>query len=80
MKMELKIKDDVFYVLETSEEKSLFDTESDAVGKLKDAVAKNPELDSENVSIIEVNMQGEKWEMKTIPWSKIAMELLRSGK
>ena len=78
--MELKIKNDVFFVLETSEAKSLFDTESDAVEKLKEAVAKNPDLDSNNVSIIEVNIQGEKWEMKTIPWAKIAMELIRSGK
>ena len=76
--MELKIKDDVFFVLETSDTKSLFDTEADAVSKLKEAVAMNLELDSNNVSIIEVNIQGEKWEMKTIPWAKIAMELIRS--
>ena len=70
----------MFFVLETSEAKSLFDTEADAVGKLKEAVAKNTDLDSNNVSIIEVNIKGEKWEMKTIPWAKIAMELIRSGK
>ena len=78
--MELKIKNDIFYVLETGKEKYVFDTESDAVGKLKQVVAASPELNSEKVSIVEVNVKGDKWEMKTIPWSKIAMELIRSGK
>lgn len=77
--MELKIKDDVFYVLEAGKEKRLYDTEGDAIGSLKTLVSENKELNPESVSIIEVNIKGEKWEMKTMPWSKIAIELIRGG-
>ena len=75
--MELKIKNDVFYVLEAGEEKRLYNTEKDAIESLKTIVAEKKELDPENVNIIEVNIKGEKWEMKTVPWSKIAMGLIR---
>lgn len=77
--MELKVRNDVFYVLDAGKEKTLFDTESDAVAKLKEVVSGNKELNPENVSIVEVNIKGEKWEMKQIPWSKIAIELIRGG-
>jgi len=78
--MELKIKNDVFFVLETSSEKYLFDSESDAVEILKKVASEDSKLNPENMSIIEVNVKGEKWEMKQIPWSKIAIELIRGGK
>lgn len=70
----------MFFALDAGKEKILFDTESDAVAKLKEVVSGNKELNPENVNIIEVNIKGEKWEMKTIPWSKIAIELIRGGK
>ena len=78
--MELKIKNDVFYVLEAGKEKRFYDTEEDAIDSLKTVVSENKDLNSENVNIIEVNIKGEKWEMKTMPWSKIAIELIRGGK
>lgn len=78
--MELKIKNDVFYVLEAGKEKRLYDTERDAIDSLKTLVSENKDLNPENVNIIEVNIKGEKWEMKTMPWSKIAIELIRVGK
>lgn len=78
--MELKIKNDVFFVLEAGKEKRLYDTEKDAVESLKIIVSKNAELNPENVNIVEVNIKGEKWEMKTMPWSKIAIELIRGEK
>lgn len=78
--MELKIKNDVFFVLEAGKEKRLYDTEKDAVESLKIIVSKNAELNPENVNIVEVNIKGEKWEMKTMSWSKIAIELIRGEK
>lgn len=78
--MELKIKNDVFYVLEAGKEKRLYDTERDAIDSLKTLASENKDLNPENVNIIEVNIKGEKWEMKTMPWSKIAIELIRVGK
>jgi hypothetical protein len=78
--MELKVKNDVFYALEAGKEKRLYDTERDAIESLKTFISGNKELNPENVSIMEVNIKGEKWEMKQIPWSKIAIELIRGGK
>ena len=78
--MELKIKNDVFYVLEAGKEKRLYDMERDAIDSLKTLASENKDLNPENVNIIEVNIKGEKWEMKTMPWSKIAIELIRVGK
>lgn len=76
--MELKIKNDVFYVLEAGNDKRLYDAESDAVESLKKLILEKKELNPENVNILEVNTK-EKWEIKSIPWSKIAMELIRGG-
>ena len=78
--MELKIKNDIFYVLEAGNEKRIFDMEKDAAESLKGLVVGNKDLNTDNLSVIEVNVNGEKWEMKTIPWSKIAIELIRGGK
>ena len=78
--MELKIKNDTFFVLEAGKDKIIFDEVGDAVKRLKEVVANNKELNPENVNIVEVSVKGEKWEMKTIPWARIAIELIRSGK
>lgn len=75
--MELKIEADIFYVLDAGNEKRLYNSEKDAIESLKAIVAENADLNPENVNIIEVNIKEEQWEMKTVPWSKIAMGLIR---
>ncbi len=75
--MELEIENDTFYVLEAGNEKRIYDTESNAVGSLKTLLSENKDLNPENVSIFEVNTAGEKWVIKSVPWSKIAIELIR---
>jgi hypothetical protein len=77
--MELKVKGDTFYVLEIGNERRIYDTESDAISSLKMLVQDKKELKPEDMNILEVKM-GEKWEIKPIPWSKIAMELIKGGK
>lgn len=77
--MEMKVKNDVFYLLDAGDEKWVYDTESGAVEALKTLVSKK-DLNPENVSILEVNTAGEKWEIKSVPWSKIAMGLMKGGK
>lgn len=78
--MELKVKNDVFYLLDTGGEKWIHDTESGAVEALKTLASKMKELDPESMSIWEVNTAGESWEIKSVPWSKIAMGLMKGGK
>jgi len=75
--MEMKIENDTFYVLDASNEKRIYDTESSAVESLKALISENKELNPENVNIFEVNTAGESWEIKSVPWSKIAIELIR---
>jgi hypothetical protein len=75
--MEMKLKNDVFYLLENGEEKWIYDAESEAIDALKKLVSEKKELNPENVSILEVNTSGEKWEIKSVPWSKIAVGLMR---
>jgi len=74
--MEMKVKNDIFYLLDTGEEKWIFDAESEAIEALKKLVSEKKELDPEKVSILEVNTLGERWEIKSVPWSKIAIRLM----
>jgi len=75
---ELAIKEDVFYILEAGDTKSLFDSEDSAIAALKGIIASKPELDAESVSILVVDTTAEKWAIQSIAWSKIAMALMRS--
>ena len=75
--MELKVKKDTFYLLDAGGEKWIYDTEGEALKALKTLVSTKKTLDSENVSILEVNTAGESWEIKSVPWSKIAIGLIK---
>lgn len=78
--MELKVKNDTFYLLDAGDEKWIYDTENGAIEALKMLASKKEKLDPENMSIWEVNAAGEKWEIKSVPWSKIAIGLMKGGK
>jgi hypothetical protein len=75
--MELKIKNGAFYVMEAGEEKALYDSVPNAIEALKNIVNQKGELDHKKVNIFMVNIAKEKWEIVTIPWAEIAMELLK---
>ena len=75
--MEMKVECDKFYILDAGEEKWIHDTEESAVQSLKKIVSKIEDLKSENISIIEVNPTGKKWKIQEVPWSKIAIKLIR---
>jgi len=78
--MELKIKSGIFYMLDADDEKRLFDNEEEAIEALKLLVSKSKELDPESLYIYEVNTVGDKWEIKSIPWAKIAIKLMKGSK
>ena len=77
--MELKLKGDTFYLLDVGAEKWIYDSENDAVSALKTQTSQKKDIDPESVNIWEVNTSGEKWEIKSVPWSRIAMELMKGG-
>jgi hypothetical protein len=53
------------------------DTVANAIDSLKQIIANKPTLNPETVNILEINTAKEKWEIKSVPWSKIAVELLK---
>ncbi|MGD9131250.1 MAG: hypothetical protein PVH73_06715 [Candidatus Bathyarchaeota archaeon] len=75
--MELEVKDDTFYLLDTGKEKRIYDTENEAVTSLQKTVSSQANLNPETVTIWKVNTSGEKWEIKSVPWSRIAIELMK---
>jgi len=77
---ELKVENDTFYLLDAGDEKWVYGTESEALKALKTLVSTQKTLDPETVSILEVNTARESWEIKSVPWSKIAMGLMKGGK
>ena len=78
--MELRLKDGRFLLLDSGKEKIAYESEAEAVNGLKKIVGTNNNLDPTQVNIFEVDTNGEKWGIKQIPWSKIAMELMKGGK
>ena len=75
--MEMKINDDKFFVLEVGEEKWVYDSEATAIKSMKEFISKTPDANPENVSILEVNTKEKKWEVKELPWSRIAISLIK---
>ena len=72
----LEIENDKFYVLELGDKKWLFKTEKEAIDALKEK-AKSEDINPEKINVLEVDLSKEKWEVKGIPWSKIALQLIR---
>ena len=73
----MKIRDDKFFVLEIGEDKWIIEGENQAVKFMKQCISKAANLSPENVSILEVNTKEKKWEVKELPWSKIAIALIK---
>jgi hypothetical protein len=78
-KMEIPIQNGTFYLLDAGKDKRLCDTESNAIQALKQVTAADKAMDPEKISIMEINTTGAKWEIKSVPWSKIAIGLIREG-
>jgi hypothetical protein len=73
----LKIQNGKFYVLKSKSENWIYINEDYAVDALKKMLAENGNLNSEDVSLLEVRIVGDEWEIKQVPWSKIAMLLIK---
>jgi len=75
--LSLKIKGDKFYVLKLRDEKWIYCEEDIAIKALRDHVSKDKNLKPNDISILEVTIKGEKWEIVQVPWSKIVLKLIR---
>lgn len=75
--MSIKIENDRFFILEARNEKWIHSSEKDAINSLKKLLAENKDLNQDNVNILEVDTKEEKWQIRQMSWSKIAIELIR---
>lgn len=75
--MSIKIEKNKFYILEAGNDKWIYSSERDAINSLKEKLSKNKDLNQDNVNILEVDTKEEKWQIKQMSWSKIAVELIR---
>ena len=65
----MEIKDE-FYMLKNEDKKWLFNTEDEAIKKLKE------NKDTEKTTILKVDVSGDQWEIIQVPWNRIAMKLM----
>lgn len=73
------IKGDKFYVFEAGNGKRIYDSEEEAIESMKKLMGKDKAINPEDVTILEVDTSDESWKIVSIPWSKIALGLIRSG-
>ena len=77
--MSIKIINKKFYILEAGNEKWVYSLEKDAINSLKEKLSKNKDLNQDNVNILEIDTKEEKWQIRQMSWSKIAVELIRGA-
>lgn len=77
--MKIEIDEDIFYFVESDSGKWAFDNEKEAIEKLKQIVSENELNEDNSISLLQVNTTDQKWQIKEIPWSKIAMQLMKGG-
>ena len=79
--MRLEVKENTFYILvdkhEENSQMSLFDDLSSSVKVLKEAMKK--ELNADKFELMSVEYDEEQFKIKTVPWSIIALELIKEG-
>ena len=77
--MELLVKENKFYMLTEKQggksEIRLYDEIKPAIVRIKASLKSGAK--SENVELLSIEVKGEKFEIKTISWDYIAMELIK---
>ncbi|NHN48396.1 hypothetical protein G9464_12440 [Halostella sp. JP-L12] len=73
--MSLQIEDNTFYLVQLPEEKTLHESEDAAINHLKEN-AENLDPENDEVSLIEVSVEGEDWTIAEMPWQNIALRLM----
>lgn len=76
----IKIQNEKFYVLKSKNEKWIYINEENAVRVLRKLLEEKENLDPADISLLEVEVVGEEWAIKQVPWSRITMLLVREGK
>lgn len=76
---ELEIRENRFYVLRVKTERgveaTLHNDMNSPISKIKDHLKSG--VDPENIELMTIEMKGEKFEIKSVPWSVIAVGLVK---
>jgi hypothetical protein len=76
--MEILVKENKFYMLIEKTSKSeirLYDEMKPAIARVKSSLKASAK--SESIELLSIEVKGEKFEIKTIPWDFIATELIK---
>lgn len=76
----IEVEDEKFYLLTSKDKKWIYINEVEAIRALKRILGKNEDLNPAHVSLVEVRISGEEWEIKQVPWSRVTLLLIREGK
>lgn len=75
--MSLTINNGTFFYVRERGEETIFETQEEAIGALRDIDA--DDLDEDVISVIKVDVDGMDWSIQQLNWERIALELLRGG-
>jgi len=79
--LELEVKGNKFYMLAKREGKGrelwLYNDAKAPIGKIKEYLKKG--TNAEDIELMSIELKDEKFEIKTIPWSIIAVELVKEA-
>lgn len=73
----MEITNSTLYVSEVKEQQEAHNTETEAIDSIKESI--DDEIVDEDVKIYEVDIDGEEWTIKQVPWSKIALEMIKDN-
>jgi len=73
--MEMQLKGNEFWVLEYEGDRRIFDDLNDAVKAVK-ALMEN-DVEPDNITLVAVDVGEKDWKIKQVPWSEIAVRLVK---
>lgn len=73
--MEMKLEGNEFWLLDSSDDKRIYDNLDDAVKSVKSLM--ESDVDTDNMSLVVVTFEGDNWSIKQVPWSEIAVKLVK---
>lgn len=78
--MSIKVKNDTFYVLLLEDDKWIYENDEEAIASLKEKASSQADINLEKTRIAEITIgkeEEEQWQIKEVPWSRIAMTLIK---
>lgn len=73
----IEIRDGIFYILDADQQKWLFQSEEKAIMFLRDIIKSDDTINPEKLNILSVDTGNKDWKINSIPWSKIAVEIIK---